>query len=237
MIVKNDLFDYENRFIFQDEELFKFSLDSILVAEYTRKFIKKNDLIVDLCAGNMAISLIISKYTNSHITGFEIQNNIYDLGLKSIELNNLDNQLNIINDDANNIGNYFNNEEIDLIVCNPPFFKVGSSLENKIIGLSIARHEVAISLENIFNISKHFLKNKGSLIIVHRANRLDDIISLGLKYQVPVKNIQLISTKKGKKPSIVLVRAVKNASDGVIIESEVCIEGVKSYKNIFKEEL
>ncbi len=235
MIVKNDLFDYQDRYIYQDDKLFKFSLDSILLAEFAKKYQNDKMNILDLCAGNMAVGLIISKYTKSHITGFEIQKEVYELGKKSININNLTKQLDIINDDVKNIGKYFKSESFDVLVCNPPFFKVGSSIKNDNEGLSIARHEIAITLEDIFKISKSYLKNKGNLVLIHRANRLDEIIFLAAKYQINVKNIQLITTKKGKKPSIVIINAVKNSKSGVIINRELCVQDVKSYQNIFKE--
>ena len=235
MIVKNDLFDYQDRFIYQDDKLFKFSLDSILLAEFTRNYINDKMNILDLCAGNMAVVLIISKYSKSIITGFEIQKRVFELGQKSIEINDLSKQLYIINDDVKNIGSYYNSEYFDVMVCNPPFFKVGSSLKNEQEDLSIARHEISITLEDIFIIAKSYLKNKGNLIIIHRANRLDEIINLAVKYQINVKNIQLVTTKNGKKPSIVIINAVKNSKCGVIINRELCVQDVKSYQNIFKE--
>ncbi len=234
MQVKNDLFDYENRYIYQDSEYFKFSLDSILLAEYVD--VKKEGIILDMCSGNMAIPLILSKYTKSPIIGFEIQNKVYNLGYNSIKLNKLDSQLTIINDDVKNIGNYYPAEYFDTVVCNPPFFKTKeNSYINKNEEKSIARHEISLSLEDIFRISKTYLKNKGSLYIVHRAERLDELIILANKYQINIKNIELISTKEGSAPRIVLVKAVKNSNNGVKIGKPICIYGLKTYKNIFKE--
>ena len=235
MIVKNDLYDYKDRYIYQDDNFFKFSIDSILLAEFAKENINDRMNILDLCAGNMAVGLIISKYTKSSIVGFEIQKDVYNLGKKSIELNNLTNQLEIINDDVKNINNYFNSECFDIMVCNPPFFKEGSSLKNDCDQLSIARHEIYITLEDIFKIGRSYLKNKGNLVIIHRANRLDEIIYLATKYQINVKNIQLITTKNNKKPSIVIINAVKNSKSGVIINRELCVQDIKSYQDLFKE--
>ena len=235
MIVKNDLFDYSNRYIYQDSNHFKFSIDSILLAEFANRNYK-NKKILDLCAGNMAVPLILSKYTESKIVGFEIQKEIYQLGKNSIELNKLEEQLDIINDDVKNINQYFPSECFDIMVCNPPYFKVNDDrLMNKDKELSIARHEKLITLEDIYIIAKSHLINKGSLFLVHRVERLDEIIDLGYKYQLNVKEIQFVSTKKGEKPRILLVRAVKNSKSGIKVNSEICIESVKSYQNIFKE--
>ena len=85
-IIKNDLFDYPNRYIFQLKDAFKFSLDSLLLAEYTA-INKKTKTILDLCTGNASIPLVLSEYTNASIVGFEIQKEIYDLAIKSVEYN------------------------------------------------------------------------------------------------------------------------------------------------------
>ena len=96
MIVKNDLFDYKNRYIWQIDGGFKFSLDSILLAEYVK--VRNNLSILDMCTGNAPIPLIISTKTNSKIVGFEIQKDIANLAKKSVEENKLGNQIKIIND-------------------------------------------------------------------------------------------------------------------------------------------
>lgn len=236
MLVKNDLFDYENRYIFQDSDFFKFSLDSILLAEFIN-LPKTNKIILDMCAGNMVVPLIISKYTSCPIIGFEIQPSVYELGKKSVEYNNLSSQLKIINDDVNNIDHYYSKSSFDIIVCNPPYFKFNNNkMINKTTELQYARHEIALNLENVFLIANKYLKNKGELYLVHRSDRVDEIINLGYKYQVNVKKLQFVSTKKGASPRIVLAKCVRNSNEGIKIGHELCIEGVKTYKNIFREE-
>lgn len=187
MIVKNDLFDYQSRYIFQDTDGFKFSLDSILLAEFINKK-SKAQTIVDMCAGNMAIPLIYSTYVSKKIVGFEIQKNIYELGKQSIEVNDLNSKLSIINDDIKNIGNYYNKGSIDMFICNPPYFAYNAqNYINNSNYKSLARHELTLNLEDIFMLAKDYLKQKGELYLVHRASRLDEIINLGFKYQVNVK--------------------------------------------------
>ena len=235
MIVKNDLFDYKNRYIFQDNEGFKFSLDSILLAEFA-KFKESNKQVLDACSGNCAIPLIMSTYNDSHYDAFEIQKEVYELGKKSIEYNKLDN-INLINDDVNNIDKYFNNDYFDVITCNPPFFKMG---DKKVININskkaIARHEISFKLEDIFKIAKKHLKDQGLLYIVHRPERIDELFVYANKYNINIKCLQLITTKKDEKPSIVLVKCVKNSKMGLVVNKQLCIEELNSYQNIFVEE-
>ena len=233
-IVKNDLFDYKNRYIFQDTTGFKFSLDSILLGEFVE--IKKNDeLIVDFCTGNAPVPLLLSTKTDKKIIGFEIQEDIYKLAEQGISYNKLSNQIKIINDDVKNMGYYYKKESFDVVICNPPYFKVQEDSHiNTSRKKSLARHEISLTLDDVFNLSFQFLKNHGRLYLVHKADRIDDIIITASKYRVSVKEISLISTKKCANPSIVLVKCIKNSKSGVIISPEVQISGLETYQNIFR---
>lgn len=229
-IVKNDLFDYKNRYIYQDKDGFKFSLDSILIAEYAH--VKDNLKILDMCSGNAAIPLIISTKTKSSIVAFEIQEEIAVLAKKSVELNRLENQIEVINDDVNNIAKYFNKEYFDIMVCNPPYFKNNSSIYNKEEIKAIARHEIKINLEQIFKISFDYLKNNGILYMSHRADRLDEIINIATKYNLNVKELILVQTKNSD-ISMILVKCIKNSKNGMkikVLDVSKCI----TYQHIFE---
>lgn len=186
--VINDLFDYEDLKIYQDDSKFKFSLDSILLAEFTT--IKANtNLIVDFCTGNAPIPLILSTKTKAKIYGFEIQSKISELANLSITKNKLTNQISIINDNIKEVLKYLKPESVDIITCNPPYFKYDekSSLINKDYEKAIARHEITLTLESIMTSAKSILKNKGSLYMVHRCDRLNEILNCLNKYNFKVK--------------------------------------------------
>ncbi len=229
-IVKNDLFDYKNRYIYQDKDGFKFSLDSILLAEYP--YVKDNLKILDMCSGNAAIPLIISTKTESNIVAFEIQEEIAALAKKSVELNKLEKQIEVINDDVNNIAKYFNKEYFDIIVCNPPYFKNNSSIHNKEEIKAIARHEIKINLEQIFKISFDYLKNNGILYMSHRADRLDEIINIAKKYNLNVKELILVQTKSSD-ISMILVKCIKNSKNGIKIKV-LDVSKCSTYQHIFE---
>ena len=137
MEVLNDLYDY-NLKIYQNDKLFKFSLDSLLLAEFVE--IKKNDeKLLDICSGNAPLPLIIGKNYNIEITGVEIEKEIYDLAEKSIKINKLTN-IKMLNMNALDLKNYFPGNNFDIITCNPPFFKVNkTSLMNEERKKAIAR--------------------------------------------------------------------------------------------------
>lgn len=232
-IVINDLYDYDNRYIYQDEDNFKFSLDSILLAEFVERP-KPKAKILDMCTGNAPVPLILSTKYNNSIVGYEIQNKIADLAVKSINYNNCNDQIQIINDDIKNIRNYFPGNNFDIITCNPPYFKCNkTSLTNDNLIKSIARHEIKITLKEIIEIAANNLNNKGTFYIVHRPERLDEIIHYAMLSGLCVKNIQFIITKENGEPTIVLLKMVKGGKAGVKVEKVINISSYISYKNIF----
>lgn len=234
MIVLNDLYDYGLK-IYQDSEKFKFSLDSLLLAEFVD--IKKNDRkILDFCSGNAPLPLILAKKFNKEITGIEIQKEIYDLALKSIAYNKLENKITMLNANVLEVKNYFSSNSFDIITCNPPFFKVdNSSLINTKKEVAIARHELTITLEQIIENASYLLKDNGKFYMVHRPERLEEILNVASINHLNVKLIKFISSKPEGYAIMVLLKFVKNANIGVKVSNEIINRNVKTYQNIFNK--
>ena len=213
----NDLVYFDNLKIVQNKEYFNFSLDSVLLPNFCclNKSIKK---IMDLCTGNAPIPLILSTMTDADIIGVEIQKNIYDLAIKSVKINNLDKKIKIINEDVRKIDSYFETDTFDLITCNPPYFRFNeNSILNDNSVKSIARHEININLNDIMKISKKLLKNNGSLCLVHRTDRLIEIIESMKNNNIEPKRIRFIYPKEGKESNLVLIDGHKNGKPGLKI--------------------
>ena len=213
----NYLLGYKNLRVYQDSEMFNFSLDSILLPNFVtlNKKIKK---ILDIGCGNLPISLILTTKTLAHITAVEIQTDVYDIALKNLNLNNLEDRINLINADIRDLYTTIETESFDVIVCNPPFFKVNQhSHFNKNDYKTIARHEVNLNLDDIFKISRKLLKNNGTVAIVHRPERLIDIIEAMKRYNIEPKRIQFIYPKRDKEANILLIEGTKNGKSGIKI--------------------
>ena len=214
--VINDLVYFDNLKIVQNKNYFNFSLDSVLLPNFC--IVNKKSKILDLCTGNGPIPLILSLKTNQKIYGCEIQKEIYELAKETIKINNLEEKIEVINKDAKELTNIFETDTFDLITCNPPYFKLN---ENSIINdnsvKSIARHEIKITIDDIIKIAKKLLKNNGSLCIVHRTDRLIEIINKMEANNIKVKRIRFIYPKKNKESNLVLIDGHKNGQDGLKI--------------------
>ena len=235
-VVRNDLYDYYGLYIYQDEDTFKFSLDSILLAEFVEDNNKKG-VIVDFCTGNAPVPLILSTKNNKKIYGIEVQKRIADLAIASVKEDSLEDRIEIIEDNIKNVSNYFEAESVDIVTCNPPYFKVldSHSLINENQVKAIARHELEMNVEDIMISARYLLKNKGFLYLVHRCDRLEELVVILNKYRFAIKKIQFIYSDISKEAIMVLVKAVKNGKVGSLkVNPPIDISTLDTYKNLFR---
>lgn len=217
----NDLLNYDLK-IYQDIDAFKFSIDSVLLAEFVNiNFRAKN--IIDFCSGNAPIPMILSTKFNKNIVGVEIQKDIYSLGLKSIEYNKIEN-IKFLNMDVKNLCNYFD-YKFDIITCNPPYFKYNNdSIINVNSSKAIARHEIMITLEDIISVSSKIINDSGSLYLVHRCDRLVEILDLLKKYNFGLRRLQFVYDSMNSQSCFLLIEAKYKCKDDLKVLEPLYID-------------
>ncbi len=237
MEVINDLLNYNNLKIVQNPNWFNFSLDSVLLANFVK--VNNKQKIIDFCSGNAPVPLFLSTKTKSKITGVELQKPIFDLAVKSIKLNKLEDQIQMINKDVKELSKLYETDTFDLITCNPPYFKYenNDNINNEEIK-AIARHEIKLNLEDIFKCAKKILKNNGKIAIVHKTDRLIDIIFYMKNNNIEPKRIQFIYPFLESRSNLVIIEGAKNAKTGLIVEKSIVVHNndgsyTDEVKNIF----
>jgi tRNA1(Val) A37 N6-methylase TrmN6 len=222
--------------IIQSPEVFSFSMDAVLLAKFCYVPIQKGK-IVDLCTGNGVIPMLLSERSKAQLIGIEIQERLYQIAVKSARLNNLHQQICFIHDDIKNAVKKLGMEQFDVVTCNPPYFKTVKEKEwNENKHFAIARHEIYCNLDDVIRVSSQLVKQKGKLAIVHRPDRLIDIITLMKKYEIEPKRIQFIHPKQGKEANILLIEGIKKAKPGIkIIQPMFVYNDDNTYSQQFKE--
>lgn len=220
-----DDLEYNNLKIIQNKKGFCFGIDSVLISDFARD-IKQNTLGADLGTGTGIISILLSCKTKlSKIIGIEKQKDIADMARRSVELNNLQDKIEIINIDIKEIfeKESLEREKFDFVVTNPPYKKENTGKTNENEYKYISRHETTAKLEDFVKTAKYLLKDKGSMYIVHRPDRLVDIIELMRKYKIEPKKIRFVYSNIEKEPTLVLIKGIKNAMPFLKIEKPLII--------------
>lgn len=222
MIVRNRLLDLD-LCIYQNDDWFKFSLDSVLLSKFVTLNLRTKK-IIDLACGNAPIPMFLSFRTKASIFGVEIQKCIYDLGVKSIKENHLDDKIRLFNYDVRDVVRYFESDCFDVVTCNPPYFRVNdSSFLNDNSVKAIARHEISLSLDDVLKSASYLLKNGGIFAMVHRTERLVEILDIFRKFSIEPKRIQFIYPKSGKDSDLFLIEGIKNGRPGIKMLSPLVI--------------
>lgn len=193
--------------IIQNKDRFSYGTDAIFLSH----FAKAKGSTIDLGTGTGIIPFrLYAKDDVDIIYGVEIQGEVAAMAKRSVELNNLEGKIKILNMDLKKLPEKFGKNNIDVITTNPPYMKVGGALVNAEENFAVSRHEIACTLLDIISVSEYLLKPLGKFYMVHRPDRLVDIIYTLRKYNLEPKYIRFVQSKINKKPNLILIEATKS---------------------------
>jgi tRNA1(Val) A37 N6-methylase TrmN6 len=203
--------------IIQSPTAFSFSLDAVLLANFASIPINKGS-ILDLCSGNGAIPLLLSRHTKASIVGVEIQERIISMAKRSVELNELTEKITMLQGDIRNLKDQLQHSSFDTVTCNPPYFKTPKATEfNQNEYLTIARHELYCTLEDAVKACKLYVKPGGKVAMVHRPGRLVDILTSFREYKIEPKRLRLVYPKKGREANMLLIEGIRDGKADLTI--------------------
>lgn len=213
-----DYFKREGLGIIQSPHFFNLSIDALLLADFIT-LPKANFNYLDFCSGNGVIPLLLSRKTDQPLKGIEIQSSLVDMARRSAKMNELDHQLHFIEGDLRTYKEP-NHTLYDVISCNPPYFLVENSKEiHQYNSHAIARHELTLTMADWVKKARQMLKTKGKLFIVHRPDRLDDLMEHLLAEHFSIHRLQFIYPKPEKLANGVLIEAIyQGGRQGIKVE-------------------
>lgn len=223
---ENERIDYmlgEQLKIIQDGQSFAFSLDTLLLAYWAKEAIKNRSKVVELCSGNAAASLYMAAFNKAHYDDVELQEDIVYKARRSVELNDMQDRITVHQGNVKDAGSFLRKDSYDVVVVNPPYFKAPAGHKlNPDRSKAIARHELEINLEEIITVSAGLLKMKGKMFMVHRPERLGEIINYGFKHDLAVKTVQPFVSRRGQDANLVIVEAVRSGKgDGLVLRDAI----------------
>lgn len=204
-----DELNYKGLKILQKKDGFCFGMDSVLIANFA-KISRKNAIVSDLGTGTGIISILVAgKQNPKKIYAIEIQEELVNMAKRSVEYNNLEDKIEVINADIVGISKGEFNKKFDYVISNPPYKKMNTGLINDNQKKLISRHEIKCTLRDVVYEASKLLKDNGVFYLVHRPDRLCDIFNVMREYKIEPKEIQLVYPHVNEEANLVLIKGVK----------------------------
>jgi len=202
--------------ILQKVDHYSMSTDSFLLPYFANVPLSSKKNIIELCSGNGGISIILRERSGAQISMLEIQEDLVELTKKSLELNDIADNIDVKCGDIKEVKNYYKPSSYNYVICNPPYFPVENMPnQREKNNHNISRHEILCNLSDIVKAIRYLVKQNGKFAMVHRTYRISDIISECEKNGLAIKRIRFVYSKETSDTSkIVLIEgSISKVSD------------------------
>ena len=209
--------------VVQDIRGFCFGVDAVILEHFTK--VKKDAVVVDFGCGCGIIPVLLCakrEYVKK-IYGIEIQEYIAKVAQKSVEINNLQDRVQILNIDLMDSEKVIKSASVDNVIVNPPYNGVGAGIENENKMLRIARHEINCTIFDISKAAAKLLKFSGRLSMILRPERICEAVCAMKEAGIEPKRMCMVYPKPSKAPSMFLIEGQKGRKAGVLFEEPVII--------------
>lgn len=206
--------------VIQDKSGFCFGSDAVLLSRFAKP--KKGAKVLDLCTGTGIIPVLLWGLNElESIDAVELVEEVASMAQRTMALNALSDKIRVKCADIKDCLSLYGRRSFDVVTCNPPYMNVGGGIVNPKDKLALARHEIACSLDDVVRVAKSVLKPCGKLYMVHRADRMCDVISCMRKYKIEPKRMRIVYPSLGKAASLILVEGAEGGKAQLKMESAV----------------
>lgn len=217
-----DDLERNNYKIIQNPEKFCFGMDAVLLSGFAA--VKQGERVIDLGTGTGIIPILLrAKTLGRDFTGLEIQEESADMARRSVAVNGLSQDIQIITGDIKEASTIFGASVFDVVTTNPPYMNDQHGLKNPSLPKAIARHEILCTLEDVLRESAKLLRPGGRFYMVHRPQRLAEIIRMLSKYSLEPKRMKFVHPFVDREPNMVLFECTRGGRPEVRIEAPLIV--------------
>lgn len=200
--------------IIQSDHDFRFSMDSVLLADFAT--LQNRIRVCDLGTGTGIIPLLLYGRNNTiSCDAVEIQASSAERAMRSVLLNHADHAISVHQGDLREIRQFLPHAQYTLVTCNPPYAASGSAIPSPYPSIQGARQEELCTLEDVAKAAHWLLKYHGKFCFMLPAHRLTEAIDILKQYQMEAKRIRMVHSTQDKEARLVLIEGMKGVSAGV----------------------
>ncbi len=206
--------------IIQNKDGFCFGSDAVLLSKFAK--VKRGSRGLDLCTGTGIIPVLTyALHGPASIDAVEIIPRVAEMAARTMELNGLSEVIRVKNADLKDAPEIYGSRIFDFVTCNPPYMNSGGGLVNPKDELAVSRHEIMCTLDDVVRVSARCLKQTGRMFMVHRADRLCDVVSAMRKYKIEPKRLAVVYPDPAGAANLILIEGLMNGRPQLRLEKPV----------------
>jgi tRNA1Val (adenine37-N6)-methyltransferase len=201
--------------VVQEKYGYRFSLDAILLAGFV--WLRRGERVIDLGTGIGVIPLILGKRGEGaeEIVGVELQERLTELAKRNVLINSLASLIHIYQGDIKCMDALFPHSTFDVVVTNPPYYRVASGRINPYSQKAIARHEITCTAGDVLQAARYLLKEGGRIFIIFPARRAVTLLDSLRNAMLEPKTLRWVHSREGEEAKFILTEAYKGGGEGV----------------------
>lgn len=200
------------------EGCFPLSTDSMVLSHFTR--LPKGARVLDLCSGCGTLGLLLcSRDEGCRVLGIEIDETAHRAAQDNIRRNGLT-RLESIHADLRQLSGHIAPGSFDLCVSNPPYYSGGPVSR----ATPNARRDDTCTCGDLMRSAAHALKFGGDFFLVHKPERLAELIARGAEHKLEAKRLLLLRHREGGPVNLIFLQFRKGGKPGLILEEEALFD-------------
>ena len=209
---------------------FPLSTDSMVLAHFVS--LPRNATVLDLGAGAGTLGLLLcDKDPNCRVTGLEITPEAHEAALGNIARNDLAGRLTSICSDVRRVPSEFAPGSFHCCISNPPYFSGGPASQ----ATPLARREDCCTPEDLMRSAAWALHYGGDFYLVHKPERLAQLIACAAPHKLEAKRLTLIRHKDGGPITLILLQFRKGGKPGLIMEEHSLFDSQGNHTDYYRE--
>lgn len=198
-------------YIIQKKSAFRYGVDAVLLSDFAE--IRQEHRVVEFGTGTGIIPILLcAKKKPERLIALEIQPDMADMAERSIRLNHLEEAVEIRCMDLKEAPEVLGKAQYDCVITNPPYMKKACGINNPDETKAIARFEIACSLQDVLQSAKALLVPGGKLFMIHRTDRLVDIVYEMRSAGIEPKRLRFVHPAVGKRPNLLLIEGARGGN-------------------------
>jgi len=202
--------------LYQPAEGPRFGVDALLLANFLT--LRPKDKVIELGTGTGIVLLLLAlRIPHLKFVGVELQDELFEIALKNVEINGFSGRIDIVKGDIRRIEELFPAGSFNVVLGNPPYIPLKSGRLPSDEMRLLAYTEEGCTLEEFLRASKYLLSTGGRLYLIYRPFRLADLIYAMRRLKLEPKEIRFVHSRASSEAEFVLVKGVRDASPSVRI--------------------